>query len=82
MKCADACVSRVGSSYQPLFGLKLYIHLEHKKGTHILFGNCLHFVDVDNIVLTFIESVVRALSKVNCELVITWNKDHGQINLP
>ena len=39
MKCADACVSGVGSSYQPLFGLKLYIHLEHKKGTHILFKN-------------------------------------------
>ena len=31
VKCADACVSGVGYSYEPLFGLKLYIHLEHKK---------------------------------------------------
>ena len=31
VKCADACVSGVGYSYQPLFGLKLYIHLEHNK---------------------------------------------------
>ena len=31
VKCADACVSGVGYSYQQLFGLKLYIHLEHNK---------------------------------------------------
>ena len=38
VKCSDACVSGVGYSYQQLFGLKLYIHLEHNKGTNIIFG--------------------------------------------
>ena len=28
---ADACVNGVGYNYQLLFGLKLYIHLEHNK---------------------------------------------------
>ena len=38
VECADARIRGVGYSYEPLFGLKLYIHLKHNKGTYIIFG--------------------------------------------